>query len=127
MNWQIERVSRVFEHKKIYRLPDRNFMTFQAIPKGAIIPYNPDNYDISIASKYGGYDEERGGGSGKGKSRGGRDASPRSGGAGRGDYGRFETGDQDCRSKAEIENFDSCRGSRLPGYEERYERYYLTF
>ena len=29
--------------------------------------YNPDNHNIHIASKYGGFDEDRGGGSGKNK------------------------------------------------------------
>ncbi|ESN91616.1 hypothetical protein HELRODRAFT_189742 [Helobdella robusta] len=47
----------------IYKLISGSF------PKGPQMPYNPDYYDISLASKYGGYEEERGGGMGKGKMR----------------------------------------------------------
>lgn len=35
--------------------------------KGTTSHYNPDNHNISMASKYGGFDEDRGGGSGKNK------------------------------------------------------------
>lgn len=72
-----------------------------------------------MASKYGGYDEERGGGSGKGKVRGGRDSSPRS----RGDYGRLgENNSLSCDNDDDDgEPNNACRGPRMPAYDDRYE------
>lgn len=74
-----------------------------------------------MASKYGGYDEERGGGSGKGKVRGGRDSSPR--GGSRGDYGRLgENNSLSCDNDDDDgESNNACRGPRMPNYDDRYD------